>query len=203
MAREGVPDTFYVFVDQTSVMTWHNYNLTGTLGSMSVTPGWDDGSSAVFPYVRNPEFGLGFMSPFAVNTLSLWGVELDAERVRRLAASRSPSRLSCIYAFGAVEDCEKASRLYGWNMGEVRPFALASDPEPRIARVNMNIMSLARTAYARSALDPSSIEALWRAYWGGSEGIALELPVPPPQLRATYDSGCLWEYLIHGQLKSI
>jgi hypothetical protein len=203
VARPSLPETVYAFVNRANPMVWHNYELIGSLISVSVTPGWDDSSEQVLPYIANPNSNLTFVSPFLVSSLAPWGVELDAERVRRVVAPGAPSRLSCIYAFGSLADCEKASHLYGWPLEEVRPFQIASGPATRIARVNMQIVSLARAAYSRGGLDPDSVDALWRAYWSGESNMIWETPLPPPNLRGRIESGCLWEYLIHGRLQKI
>ena len=196
----AIPDTLYAFVDESDPMTWNNYNLVGQLTSASYGTSVGDDSDDLLPYIRNPRAQPRFISPFVVRTLSLWGVELDAERVRRQIASDAPSRLSSVFAFGSLEDCESASRMYGWNLEEVRPFRLAEDADRRVSRVNMQIVSLARLAYAKGSLDVDMRDAIWSAYWAGDDGLALELPAPPPDIRREYSSGCLWEYLIYGRL---
>jgi len=206
-----VPETFYVFVDQANTMTWHNFNMVGQLCSSSFVAATEpstaqdyaNGTFEVLPYVSNPNYVPTFMSPFMAGILAPLGVEIDAERFRRLMAPEAPSRLLCTYAFGSYADCCEAARRYGWALGEVHEFKAVPDAYLRVRRVNMEIVSLALTAYARSATDESVRTALWSAYWNGLDNLVLELPAPPPTLRSQMASGCLWEYLIDGCVQRV
>ena len=63
VARPSLPETVYAFVNRANPMVWHNYELIGSLISVSVTPGWDDSSEQVLPYIANPNSNLTFVSP--------------------------------------------------------------------------------------------------------------------------------------------
>jgi len=209
--RNQVPETFYVFVNQANTMTWNNFNLTGQFLSSSFVAATEpstaqdyaEGRLEILPFVRNTNYVPTFMSSFLAGILAPLGVEIDAERYRLLLAPEAPSRLSCIYAFGAPGDCEMAARHYGWPLGKVHEFKALPDEHMTVRRVNMQIVSLARTAYASSSTDESVVAALWSAYWKGLDNVVLELPSPPPTLRSQRASGCLWEYLIDGRLQRV
>lgn len=94
-----------------------------------------------------------------------------------------------------MEACELVSRKYGWPLEPVREFRLKEWPLTRIAKVNMEHVSLARHAYKVFMLN--DIDRLWGGCWSGFDNIILELPSAGFE-RKTYDSGIIWEYLIEG-----
>lgn len=192
-----LPRTLFVFVHQSDGQLWHDSEVKGTLRSTSATSGVDAGSTTV-PFDAACRFDRRALGPAMTQILAPAAVERDAERWRRAVAPDAPSRLSCVFAYGSFAGCRQAQRLYGWDLGEVRPFRLASEGGSRLVRVNLGIMSLARTAYAREDLDDASREALWRSYWTGAA--ALDLELPGNEGRAVVSSGHQWEYLVDGRL---
>lgn len=158
-----------------------------------------DGSADYLPFVPNPNLSTGFMSPFTVGTINEYRVEYDAELARRAFFKEAPSRLTGIFAFESMEVCEAVSQRHGWPLSQVQRFK----PENvlRAARVNMDIVSLARTAYRRASFTPESIDHLWRAYWSGADSYAMDLPTVDARGREQPSVGATWEWIIDGVLR--
>lgn len=152
------------------------------------------------PFLPNPAFG-GAVSPFLVGLMSQYRVEYDIESVRREVAPDAPSRLTSVYAFGDEASCRAAAHAHGWKLDTVRRFRLVDELPLQVRRVNMEIVSLGRLAYATAALDASDIKELWTAYWSGADHFSMDLPAPPSF--QTRHSGCIWEYLIDGYIELI
>lgn len=135
---------------------------------------YEEGRADFLPFVPNDKASTGFLSPFTAGTINGYRVEWDAEVARKQWFSDAPSRLTAVFAFEQWQDCERVSGRYGWPLEEVRRFSIAH--ALRMRRVNMEIASLARTAYARAMLDADSLDHLWRSYWAGRPGYSIELP---------------------------
>jgi hypothetical protein len=218
----------FVFVDQAPFWTRHNFSITGRFVSAGfgaafpdeVPVGtitlWSPGSEVnsadtrasyvadtldYLPFVSNPTF-LGWRTPFGSGVLNDYRVEYDAEVARRLYARGLPSRLSATYAFGDSASCELVARRHGWALAEVQKFRLVPHEGNRVARVNMEIVSLARKAYSRGMWTAEQLDWLWRSYWCGSGGITLELPLDGVEFERV-DSGEIWEVLVEGVLERI
>lgn len=200
-----VPEVFYVFVNQNHPVTWHNFQLTGRFASAAMTAAsmdpqfllrYLDGSADYTPFLPNPS-ACPAISAFGVSLTAPYAVEYDAESFRRRFSPLFPSRFSAVYAFGDMESCEKASAMYHWPLASVVPFKLADLPYTRVARVNMEHVSVARAAYSSSTVrDP---DAIWRAYWEGAATVAHWLPAAGGG-RVEHTTDELWEYLIDGIL---
>jgi len=93
--------------------------------------------------------------------------------------------------------------LYGWDLNSVRKFALLQDPLTKIAKVNMEIISLMRFAYPIAMWSGDGIERIWTHYWSGKGNLEIEIPTmqPPPSTHRRIVSGEVWEYLIEGRLQ--
>jgi hypothetical protein len=192
------PDPFFIFVNQAAPMTWNNFNLTGTFCSVSATGSPDD----YLMFVPNPNF-TGFLSPWLHNVTSDYRLEWDAEQARRRHAPESPSRLGAVFAFGSYADCERVAQKYTWDLAEVEKFRPVPNQPIEVRQVNMEIVSLMRPAYTLGSWDAQTLDAIWSAYWGGGQTIAVDVPAPPPQLRRQETSDCIWEYLIDGCVEKI
>lgn len=70
----------------------------------------------------------------------------------------------------------------------------------RATKVNMEIVSLMRFAYARASMQPESDDAIWRAYWAGEGEFEIDLPSADATQREVHKSGALWEWIIDGNL---
>lgn len=205
-----VSDRFFVFVNESLPTVAQNIQFTRRITS-GAAGGWTDPAFIEkylnneidwLPFVQNPT-GSPWLSFFSGGLVAAYAVELDAEVCRRQYFPDLPSRLSAVYAFGDYASCERAATLYGWPLGTVRELRLLDHPLTRLAKVNMEIVSLARYAYAVSMLDPSERQALWRSYWSGEHDVAMDLPAAPPGAREVRHSGVLWEYLIDGALELV
>jgi hypothetical protein len=205
--QRALPDWVYVFVSPGSSMAVMNLQITGrfispVLADLDIDPAfrekYADGTADFLPFVPNPGRSADALSPFLVNTMNSYRVEYDAELCRRQHFKQSPSRLTGIYAFESLEDCQRASAAYGWDLGTVQRFK----PQNvlRATRVNMEIVSLARFAYSRAALSSVIIDHLWRSYWSGADTFTFDLPNVNATARETPTSGTLWEWIIDGAL---
>ncbi|HET9592612.1 MAG TPA: hypothetical protein VFP17_06830 [Solirubrobacterales bacterium] len=131
--------------------------------------------------------------------INAYRVEYDAELARRAHFKDASSRLTGIFAFGSMEVCEAVSQRHHWPLNQVQRFK----PENvlRATRVNMDIVSLARTAYRRASFTPESIHHLWRSYWGGADGYMMDLPTVDGRGREQHSVGATWEWIIDGVLR--
>lgn len=159
-----------------------------------------DGSIDYLPFVLNADCNINFISFFNKNITSEYSVEYSAEITRRRFFPKFPSRLSCCYAFSNYQSCIDVSRKYGWNIDSVREFELIEHEHNRVARVNMETVSLARYAEDISSLDEQTQFQIWNHYWNGGGNLPMELPSLNNERRIV-ESGILWEYLIEGILK--
>jgi hypothetical protein len=205
-----LPETFHVFVNESIPAVAHNISVTRRISS-AAAGGWTDpdfvehyakGEVDWLPFVPNPDM-TPWLSFYGASLISNYGVEYGAETVRRRSFPEAPSRLSAVYAFGDRESATQATNRYGWPPGRVREFRLVPLPLTRIARCNMEIVSLARYARAISSQDGDTETALWTAYWSGEGDIAMELPGVPLGTREVRNSGVVWEYLIDGALELV
>lgn len=215
MNLNDVPTELFVFVNFSNPITEHNFKFTKQFWSSMATCAATDpasfvpyfsGEKGVFPFLPNDNFNIPY-SPFCLNSVSSYRVEYDAELFRLEVSKFSPSRLSAVYAFGDLDSCKKASAMYGWDMRTVRKFKLRLDDErltniTRVAKVNMEIISLARYAYAVSMLQDETLDAIWKTYWSGGGEIELDLPDVAGK-RNKCKSGIMWEYLIDGVLVAL
>lgn len=200
------PPRVFVFANHASPIAVMNLRITGTFVSPAYAAMADPafaeayvrGDADLLPYVPNPDLSTGFMSPFTTGVLNDYRLEYDAELHRRGSAPDAPSRLTAVFAFEDLATCERVHARYGWDLGEVVEMRVVDVLKAR--RVNMEIVSLARDAYRSGMLSPELVERLWRSYWSGSDGFALELPTVDGTGRRQASAGVLWELLIDGKL---
>lgn len=190
------PDPFFIFVSKANPATWHNLQFTGGLFSIPVADSLDE----CFPLMPNPKFS-GAVSPFALNLMTGFRVEWDAECARRQHAPEAPSRVGAIYAFGTYADCERAAQEHGWDIAQVERFRPAPGVPITVRKVNMEIVSLMRGVYASAAWDEQSIRDVWSRYWNGESSLTVQ--IPGQQGPQSVTSGCIWEYLIDGRVVKV
>jgi hypothetical protein len=201
-----LPDWLYIFVDRANPMAVINLEITGQYSSSILAEMTDpefaaaylDGTADFLPFVPNASMSTESLSPFTLTTISDYRIEYDAELKRRKDFKNAPSRMTGVFAFDSVADCRRVSDRFDWDLSSVQRFK----PQAvlRVARVNMEIVSLARLAYSRAALDASSVDNLWQAYWGGEDGVALDLPSVDARTREAHVADSLWEWIIDGSL---
>lgn len=199
---EPVPKEFFIFVNQFNPGTQHNFQLTGkfvsaafaSFGLPGFLPKYLNGKVRYLPYEPCAMEPMA-VSPYHLSAINDYRIEYDIEVYREQHCSLFPSRLSAIYAFATQDACHEVSRKYGWRLDTVRRFRLIDSPLNRVARVNMEHVSLARHAYKVSQIE--DVEYLWRSYWSGAGEIEMVLPAAG-LIRKTYASGIIWEYLIEG-----
>jgi hypothetical protein len=205
-----VPETLFVFIDESLPAAVHNLRFTGQMASRAAM-GWGDPDFVNryqrneidwLPFISNPNT-TPWLSFHSARLISSYAVEWGAEVSRRLHYPEKPSRLSALYAFGDLDSCARAARLHRWSIETVRAFRVVKHPLTRVAKVNMEIVSAARRAYVVSSLDEQAQDKLWRAYWSGSGDVQMDLPAAEPGHRVTVNSGVIWEYLIDGMLQLV
>ena len=205
-------EEYFIFVDLSNPMTRHNLEITGQIFSSGYTAALqnDDftqqyiaGIANYLPFVVNKDRSTGFQSFYCTSAISNYRVEYDAEIKRQSSFADLPSRLSAVYAFATKEDCRKAQQLYNWDLSSVRKFTLNRNPLTKVAKVNMEIVSLMRSAYPRGMWSEKEIDKVWTHYWSGGGNIDIEKATmqPPPNVHRRVSSGEMWEYLIEGQLQ--
>lgn len=153
-AGEGLPREFFIFVDQANPMAQHNYRFTKTftsrfadrLYSVEGQRALDDGRVDPMPFAPNVNADPS-LSPFAVRAMNDYRIEWDAELARRAIVPRAPSRMSAVFAFGDLQSCIAVNQSYGWPLESVRRFELVDPERSRVARVNMEVISLMRATY--------------------------------------------------------
>jgi hypothetical protein len=207
-------DEFYVFVDMDNPLTFHNITFTRSMSSASypwtiqdssLKPEYLAGTLDYLPFIVNERRSKLPLSSFSASIISAYRVEYDAEITRRLNFPLAPSRLSALYAFSSLDDCKEAHRLYGWDLDSVRRFRLVKDSFTKVARVNMEIVSLMRRFYHRVAWREQTIDEIWAHYWSGRGSLDVEIPVVAGGsiVHRKFSSGEIWEYLIEGRLNLV
>jgi hypothetical protein len=200
-----VPEWLHVFV-ASQPMAVMNLQITGQYTSPVVAAAADpafaaayaEGTADFLPFVPNQAMSTGFVSPFLMSTVNNYRVEYDAELARRRLYPGSPSRLTAIYAFESMADCEVAAHRFEWPIQSVQRFRV--EHVLRATRVNMEVVTLARLCYARAMQTQDSVERIWRSYWSGADELTVDLPSVDATQREEHRVGALWEWLIDGTL---
>lgn len=158
-----------------------------------------NGSLNYLPFDINQNCDVNFISMFCRSITSEYTTEYNCEIHRKYNVPTYPSRLSSCYAFADFESCKAVSKKYNWDINTVRKFRLIPHKDNRVAKVNMEIISLERYANRVSSLDYNEQMKIWGSYWNSFGEIEIELPTING--RKTFKSGILWEYLVEGILQ--
>jgi hypothetical protein len=210
-STDNTPEEFYVFVNLSNFMTKNNYENSKTFNSAAfgeLSMGGDflekyiKGAINYLPFTPNPDRSLHSVSPFHNSITADYRTEYNVEIARQYNYPFYPSRLSATYAFGDYDSCLEVNKKYGWDLSTVKRFQLRPHPLNRVAKVNMEIISLERYASRVSMLDQNTYNYIWTHYWTGQGNMQMELPTLEMK-REIYNSGTLWEYLIEGSITGI
>lgn len=163
------------------------------------TEKYETGNLEYLPFVVNHDCDVNFVSMFNNSITNDYTIEYNCEVHRRYNYPTYPSRLSGCYAFADYESCIHVSEKYGWNIKSVRKFKLIPHKNNRVAKVNMEIISLQRYAESVAMIDQENQIRIWESYWNSFGEIELELPTLNSG-RRNFKSGVLWEYLVEGIL---
>jgi hypothetical protein len=213
-STEPVPDTFYVFANTNNWLTNHNLQFTKGITSASIgeimaneelTKKYMNGSIDYLQYIPNAQPDVHGVSLYSMTATRDYRIEYNCELYRRSHEDSRlyHSRMSCIYAFGDLDTCTRVSNMYGWDLNSVKKFKLLSLPLTRVAKVNMEIITLMRNVDGLGTFGPQEQEIIWNYYWFGKGDLALELPKERGSERMKRSSGVLWEYLIEGRLELV
>jgi len=206
--NEDCPSEFYIFVNTNNPITFNNVETIGSICSSGITAAsmneemltkYINGDLDYLPFLPNPNMSPA-ISMYQASVINNYRAEYNAELTRKQHFKTYPSRLSAIYAFADYGTCQEVSRKYGWNLNTVRKFTLQDIPLTRIAKVNMEVVSLVRHAYSVSTF--GSDDEVWQHYWSGGENLEFELPGRDFQPQR-HQSGVIWEYLIEGALQKV
>jgi hypothetical protein len=110
--------------------------------------------------------------------------------------------LASLFAFGDEDSCRIASRLYGWDLSEVRRFRPLN--VVNWGRFDMSVITLMNTVIYRTKTPVTEIP-MWDHYWSSvGTPVSYEIPDVTPGQRMTLTTDPLvWEYLIDGALQLI
>lgn len=216
---EELPEYFYIFVGQgrnsSCEVNYHNYKLSrriisSGISSIMTSPQYINdfinGDIVYAPFVPN-KTTLHVPSSHQLSVINLYGVEYILEYYRYHIHKEYPSRFSCVYAFGDYESCEKASKLYHWDLSNVRKFKLVKlgndlDNCIKVVKCNMEIVTLMwRSDMAFFSQDER--DKISAAYWGGNGQVATESQNIGDGLYTQTVSDVLYEYLIEGVLQEV
>jgi hypothetical protein len=203
---------YFVFINFQNPFIKHNLQITGQILSTAYASVLNDSNLAemylqgtinYLPFVINEKRSINFLSFSQHNAITNYRIEYDAEMRRFLSFPQLPSRLSAVYAFATKEDCRKVNRIYSWDLNSVRRFILDRDEFTKVARVNMQIISLMRSTYPFGSFSDKEIEHIWTHYWSGAGNLEIESPTvqPSANIHPKINSGEIWEYLIEGRLQ--
>ncbi len=206
--NETLPEVFYIFTDRENFLTMHNLKIGKCIFSAAFSQlslkdsgfikAYLKGELDYLPFIPNPVMDGRMFSMFNNSVTSQYRVEYNCELYRRYNNPTFPSRLSACYAFGDYESCESVNKIYGWDIGSVNRFRLEPSLFNRVAKVNMEIVSLMRYAERCSMSDPQTLNNIWGHYWNGGGNMELELPTVDG--REVFKTGVIWEYLVEGKL---
>jgi len=197
-------EKYYVFLNLDNPVARQNFEASGRITSSGFSRALSktcfkkkylSGSADYLPFVPNPKTDSTATSLFSLSVSDCYRIEYNAEICRKASFSHLPSRLSCIYAFKSLEDCEKAISLYKWKEDDIKEFSLEENPLNKVHKANMEVISLVRGFGYKSCLDSSEENQLWNHYWSGGGSIKIDSP-----LVGCHESGEIWEYLIEGSL---
>ena len=155
-----------------------------------------NGTATYLPF-ETAEPSCKALSIYTFGVINNYRIEYDAEQYRLAYCPLYPSRLSAVYAFGDYESCIAVNRKYGWNLSEIREFTLVPHPLTRIAKLNMEIVSLARQSYMNLPINRDLIHEIWKNYWSGNNDTRIEA-YNETKCEVLAESGVIWEYLIEG-----
>jgi hypothetical protein len=205
----ALPNAFWISVDPALPLAmWHKSIGSYTSAAWSVASAnaayrerYIDGEIDYLMFERNQAYDAAALSTYSHGVAVNYMVEYNAEHARRQINPTLPSRLSAVYAFGTKADAVRAARAADRPRWEVYAFSLVEAPLTRVARVNMNVVSLMRFGTRVGSFDAEESEVVWRHYWSGKGELRLELPSGPMFESEIHDSGVVWEYLIEGRLE--
>ena len=195
------PNTLFVFVSETDLLTRHNFEVVGEMSSAAVSASEEDPRIRSLFLAGELEYGVQPTNPRALYRMSPFmtthyadPLEGEIESVRLAESRMLPSRLSALFGFANRENCERAAEMHGWSLAEVREVRVYQDDSlVRAHRANMNLITTLRLLHGTGALSPDQWQAALRDYWAGSG----RLPVVPVDAR--YQTP-LWEWLVEGKL---
>lgn len=217
--NEDLPEFFYIFVDGLSPVQKINFKLrngivSGAFLNLGLANGdflskYQSGEVDYLPFVNNTETDINSPSSYNLAVTRDYTLEYNAELARKYydKTKKYPCRLSCVYAFGDMDTCNKVSEMYGWNINTVRKFKIEPDFEQlkltRVIKVNMEVVSLMRSIGWSASFSQKDQDSIWRHYWGGGDNLQLEIHEDDMSTRKIVESGLIWEYLIEGRLNQV
>lgn len=213
---EDAPEIFYIFIGRGTriynQVNLNNYKLNGCIISGGFagiienrynTRDFILGNIQYAPFIPNKNCNSNPTSHTMAVTNS-YNTEYILEYHRN---KQYPSRFSCVYAFGDYESCEKAIKIYKWDLNNVRKFKLKKtnselDSCIKIAKCNMEIVTRMWNCDI-AIFERESIEKMAEAYWAGIGQITTETTDIDSKTRIQRTCDVLYEYLIEGILEEV
>jgi len=210
-SSDPMPECFFVFVNMNNPITKQNIQAThgitsGSIGeifaSEKLQDKYENGTIDYTPYIPNGSVDIHGLSMHSVNSGSSYRIEYNCELYRRQHEKTKlyPSRMSCIYAFSDYKSCVDAANKYHWDINSVKEFMLVKLPYTRVAKVNMEVISLIRGSEPIATINPEEQEKIWGHYWSGGGNMSIARSTEYEELS---NSGVIWEYLVEGRLELI
>ena len=215
--KEEIPEFFYIFINQGDSIfcniNYHNYTLTSSIVSggfynllvdFEKADDFIKGNITYAPFIPN-KTTFSIPTSHTLGVINGYNVEYILEYYR---PKQYPSRFSCVYAFGNYESCLKASKIYDWDIKNVKKFRLKQlgiefNKCIKIVKCNMGIVTAMWKCGGISAFDDKSTRKIAEAYWSGKGKIATERSDLTTGLITQVISQELYEYLIEGVLEEV
>lgn len=222
--KEKIPDYFYIFTNRNEGAFWNqceNHNIELRNGIL-MSSGFGNaiclsdeqrekflnGDLIYTPFVPNNTTNVGNISPFMARLIQRYNIEYNLEKYRYQHYKNYPSRFSCLYAFGSLQDCLNFSKgKKNWNLNSLRKFRLVFDDSfnkyIKVVKTNFKIIGLLEN-YPIPILSEANQSYLCNHYWTGKKKLKLPaIKIADDILIAETGCGNLSEYLIEGILEEI
>jgi hypothetical protein len=207
----SIPDVYWISIDPSLPIAQHNAlrqgHLTSAAWGQTADPAFREryiaGDVDYLRFKPSETFNLMALSPFQMTVTRDYLNEYNAELARRSINPLLPSRLSAIFAFERKKDAQKAARAASRPLESVHAFELQRDELTRVAKVNMEIVSLMRYATRMGSMGSDLTDQVWGQYWTGGGEMSLDLPEPDIARRRVHTCGVTWEFLIEGRLNRL
>jgi hypothetical protein len=216
-----LPSPHFIFLNIGSPIVANNMMVGDRISSAAFTAifqdascatVYDDGSAQYAPKIRdfantahwvdNPNCLSSFLSMHTCSMFqnATYAQEYEGETIRLKDFPLMPSRFSCVFTFGTIDDCLKSHARHGWPKDRIRGCQIASWPRTRIARLSMDIVSILISS--THVVDTNERQELWRQYWRGAS--VRDIPMSPfidaQHVERAKMDGEIWEHLVDGQL---
>lgn len=222
--QEEIPNYFYIFTsrnEQAFLNKCENHNIKLRSGIL-MSSGFGNviclneeqrkkfltGDLIYAPFIPNETTNIGNISPFMFRLIKRYNVEYNLEKFRYEYYKNYPSRFSCIYAFGSLEDClDFSNGKKNWNLDSLKKFKLVFDDNfnkyIKVIKANFKIIGLLEN-YPVEILTETTQNSIYEHYWSGKKELNLpEIKIADDVIIKESKCGNIAEYLIEGILEEV